>query len=203
MKVYRGGFILDKHTYGTLNENKEVVTYDNHDTWCIKEYSTVRRVTIAPKSNQIDMVLEIVKGFEGPLKVVYMLFRPGSDFVVRGRYMCPDLLEYEDVEVFCKKFANYLESDGRHHLWIFSANDSGIKQFLIYDNHRLLQVFDDIDRIKSLLAKKNFKEEDINVPEPHIHLSLPSNNVYEKELLSYWKWIHLPFRHKVKEGHKS
>ncbi len=191
-----------RYTYGTLDKNNELVTYENHDTWCIRESSAVKRIIIAPKSNQIELLLEIAKGFESPLRIFYALFRPGNSSIERGRYHCPDYLNYEDVEIFCKKFSNYLETDGRHHLWIFSANDKGIKQFLIYDNHRLLQVFDDVDRIKDILEKKNFREEEISVPEPHIHLSNPDNDVFERELLDYWDWVHSPFRHKVKETYR-
>ena len=193
---------MSKYTYGTINQNNEVVTYENHNTWCIKEYPTFDRVTVASESNQIELALEIVKGFELPLRVIYMLFRPGNESIERGRYHCPGLLEYEDVEIFCNKFREYFETDGRHHLWIFSDNDKGIKQFLIYDNHRLLQVFDDAARIKAILEKKNFREEEIDVPEPHIHLSSSDNDVFERELIDYWSWVHSPFKHKVKESYR-
>jgi hypothetical protein len=190
---------MGKYTYGTINENNELVTYENHDTWCIKEYGGVERITIAPKSGHVDLALEIVKGFETPFKVVYMLFRPGNSSVEPGRYMCPATVTFDQVEKLCHKFRDYFETDGRHHLWIFSANEIGKKQFLIFDNHGLLHVFDN-GKIRGLLEQRNFTEEDIvvPVPEPHIHLSKPANNDVERELLQYWDWAHLPFKHKVK-----
>lgn len=196
---------MGKYTYGTINEKNEIITYENHDTWCIKDDSAAQRITIAPKSDQIELALEIVMGFELPFKIVYMLFRPGNVSVAPGRYMCPDHLEYKDVELFCNKFSEYFETDGRHHLWILSVNDKGIKQFLIYDNHGLLHVYDDVARIKAILDEKKFKEEEITVPvpEPHIHLSSSDNNVFERALLGYWNWTHLPFKHKVKGNYKG
>jgi hypothetical protein len=197
---------VGRYTYGTINENNEIVTHDNEDTWCINGDLTAQRITVAPKSDQIELVLKIIKGFELPLKIVYLLFRPGNASVAPGRYLYSDHLEYEDVEVFCNKFREYFETDGRHHLWILSAaNDKGIKQFLIYDNHRLLHIYDDVVRIKAILKKKNFREEEIivPVPEPHIHFSSSDNNVFERALLSYWNWTHLPFKHKVKGNYKG
>lgn len=195
---------MGKYPYGTINENNEVKTYENDDTWCLKEYSNVKRITVAPKNNQVELMLEIAKGFESPLKIVYMLFRPGNESVTRGRYLCPEPVQYDDVEIFCSKFREYLETDGRHHLWIFSDNEKGTKQFLIYDNHRLLHVFNDVGRTKAILEKKNFREEEIivPVPEPHVHLSSSDHNVIETEVLGYWDWVRTPFKHKVKENHK-
>ncbi|MBS4022521.1 MAG: hypothetical protein KGZ79_08870 [Dethiobacter sp.] len=187
-----------KYNYGTLNENNEVATYENHDTWYVKEFLAVTRITVAPRTNQIKLALKIAKGFKLPLGILYMLFRPGNDSVERGRYHSSGLLSYKDVEMFCNKFKEYFETDGRHHLWIFSANDKERKQFLIHDNHHLVHVFDDVDKIKALLKKKKFKEEEIRVPEPHIHFSSSDNDVFESELLGYWNWTHSPFRHKAK-----
>lgn len=192
---------MGNYPYGMINEKNEVVTVENKNTWCIKDFGDTRRLTVAPSSNAVDLALEIVKGFEEPLKVVYLLFRPGGESVERGRYLCPDFLTHNDVEKFCSDFREFLESDGRHHLWIFSAYDIGKKQFLIFDNHRLLHVYDNVDRVKEMLQAKGFTEEDITVPvpEPHAHLSIPDNNKYEQELLNYWNWQRSPFKHKVKE----
>lgn len=196
---------MGKYTYGIINENEEIVTHENDDTWCIKGDSTAQRITVAPREDQIELGLEIVKGFELPIKIVYLLFRPGSASVVPGRYLCPDPLNYEEVEIFCNKFREYFQTDGRHHLWILSANEKGIKQILIFDNHGLLHVFDDFAKIKNILEIKNFREEEIivPVPEPHIHFSSSDNNVFERALLGYWNWTHLPFKHKVKGNYKG
>jgi hypothetical protein len=196
---------VSKPTYGTLNDNNELVTYENQNTWCITEYATVERVTIAPRDKQVELALEIVRGFDAPLKVVYMLFRPGNEAVEPGRYLYPGYLSFDEVEAFCTKFREYFETDGRHHLWIFSANDIGKKQFLIYDNHGLIHVFDNLPRLKELLGDKGFREEHITVPvpEPHIHLSNPDNNRLEKELVDYWNWTQLPFKHKVKGNYEG
>ncbi len=191
-----------RYKYGTITEKNELKTYDNHNTWFVKEYETFKRITIAPASGEIELALEIVSGFELPLKILYMLFRPGNYSIAAGRYHSPDILTFEDVENFCHRFRDFLETDGRHHLWIMSANDMGRKQFLIYDNHHLLHVYDDIDRIREIVAKRRFSEGEISVPEPHIHLSKSEFDATEKELIGYWEWIHLPHRHKVKENHR-
>jgi hypothetical protein len=190
------------YKYGTVSNNNEVVTHDNHDTFFIKEYETFRRITIAPGSDEVELLLEIVSGFEPPLKVIYALFRPGNFSVEPGRYHCQDEQNFIDVELFCRRFKKFFETDGRHHIWFLSANDRGIKQFLIYDNHHLLHVNDDVDRIMGILSKRNFRQEQTVVPEPHIHLSDTENDVFEKELLEYWNWVRVPFRHPVKATFK-
>lgn len=191
---------MGKYPYGTLNEKDEVVIPENNDTWCIKQ--EFNRITVAPKNDKMELVLEIVRGFEMPLKIVYMLFRPGNDLSVRGRYQSRVPLCFEDVEFFCAKFKEFLETDGRHQLWILSDSDKGTQQLLICDNHGLIHVFNDTERVRSLLEKKNFCEEEITVPvpEPHTHFSHSDNNVFEMELLGYWQWTHSTFRHKVKEN---
>lgn len=191
---------MGKYPYGTLNEKDEVVIPENNDTCCIKQ--EFNRITVAPKNDKMGLVLEIVRGFKTPLKIVYMLFRPGNDLSVRGRYQTRDPFRFEDVEVFCNKFKEYLETDGRHQLWILSDSEEGTQQLLIYDNHGLIHVFNDVERVKALLEKRHFREEEITVPvpEPHTHFSYSDNNVFERDLLSYWQWTHSPFRHKVKEN---
>lgn len=188
---------MDKSKFGTVDNNNNVTTYKNKNCWYVKEYDSFKRITIAPEKDEVELLLRIVKGFTPPLRVLYVLFRPGHKSTPAGRYHSRDVLTYDDIEKFCMTFRDFFETDGRHHLWII-ADNNGIKKSVILDNHHLLHVFDDVERIKSIMQEMGFSEEVTSVPEPHVHFSNPENDRFEKELLDYWNWIRVPFKHRVK-----
>lgn len=185
---------MDKFKFGTLNKDNEDIKYEYNGTWCLEQYPNFERIVVGPKDNHIDLMLEIVKSFELPLAILYVLIVPRADNNKPGRYQCPFPLKYEDVDEFCSKFKEYFETDGRHHLWICSANSKGIKQLLVYDKHNVIYIYDDINKITEFLERKKFKESEIRFPVPHTHMYNPENDIYEEEIFKYWDWIHFPLR---------
>ncbi|GAA0182117.1 hypothetical protein SH2C18_45500 [Clostridium sediminicola] len=183
---------MGKFKFGTIKKDNEDIKYEYNDIWCLEEYPNFKRIVIAPKENQIDLMLEIAKSFESPLAILYVLVVSRMDTNTLGRYQCPFPLEYKDVDKLCNSFREFFETDGRHHLWICSANSKGIKQILVYDNHNVIYVYDDINKIKELLKRKGFKEEEVRFPVPHTHMYNSENDIFEKEILEYWEWIHFP-----------
>lgn len=185
---------MDKFKFGALNRNNEDIKYEYNDSWYVEEYPNFKRIVIAPKENQIDLMLEIAKSFELPLAILYVLVVPRVDTNEPGRYQCPYHLPYKDVDIFFNKFRKFFETDGRHHLWICSANKKGIKQLLVYDRHNVIYVYDDINKITDMLEEKNFKKAVNKLPFPHMHMYNPENDIFEKEIMEYWDWIYSPLR---------
>jgi hypothetical protein len=185
---------MDKFKFGALNTNNEDIKYEYNDSWYVEEYPNFKRMVIAPKENQIDLMLEVAKSFELPLAILYVLVVPRLDTNEPGRYQCPARLAYRDIEIFFNKFKEFFETDGRHHLWICSANNKGIKQLLVYDRHNIIYVYDDINKITDMLEKKNFKKAEIKLPFPHMHMYNSENDIFEKEIMEYWDWIYSPLK---------
>lgn len=188
----KGGYCLDKFKLGTLNKNDENAKYEYNGVWYLEKYPDFERIIVAPKEDHINLMLDIAKSFELPFAILYVLVVPRLDSNKPGRYQCPFPLSYEDVEKFCSRFKDFIETDGRHHLWICSANNKGVRQMLIYDNHNVIYVYDDISKIKDFLAKRNFRESEVRFPYPHTHMYNPENDVFEKEILEYWDWRYFP-----------
>jgi len=179
---------MENFKFRTLNKDGTNEMFEYNDDYCIEEYTNYKRIVIAPKKNQMNLMLEIAKGFEQPLGILYVLVVPRVDSNESGRYQSPYPLEFEEVEVFCNKFKEFLESDGRHHFWIASINSKGINQLLVYDKHNVIYVYDDIDKITNFLKKKNFNDMKVKFPVPHTHMYNAENDMFEKEILEYFNW---------------
>lgn len=183
---------MDKFKLGTLNKDGENINYNYNGSWQLEKYPNFERIVVAPSKGHIDLMQEIAKSFELPLAILYVLTVPRVDSNKPGRYKCPTPLSYEDVEVFCNRFKEFIETDGRHDLWICSVNSKGIRQMLVYDHHNVIYIYDDISKIKKLLKKKGLKETEVSFPYPHSHMYNPENDVFEKEIFDYWEWRYFP-----------
>lgn len=111
-------------------------------------------------------------GSAGPLSV----FRP---------------LPFDSVAGFCRRFATFLESDGRHHLWISSPEAGGT---LVYDQHEWIWAYGDLPTYLDVLADLGLREGEIELPFPHAHQYHPENDADARALMEYWEWIHSPLR---------
>ncbi|MBA4387066.1 MAG: hypothetical protein C0404_03735 [Verrucomicrobia bacterium] len=163
-----------EHRYGNLFR-REV-----HPKWS--------RVTIAPNSQQIPLMLEIAKKWTGPYGILYVLStsRLGRK---SARYQSPEPCTFDDLELFAYTFQEYFEGDGRHHLWFIDV-PSGSQ--LIYDNHNLIYSYGNDDEVIALLKSKDFTDGDPQIPCPHEHCFNPEFDRSEDEIMEYLKWIEFP-----------
>ena len=79
----------------------------------------------------------------------------------------------------------FLEGDGRHHLWISSPHTHDL---LIYDQHDVIFAYGSIDRFEKVLDQRDFRREEFWFPSPHTHSFPPSNVNSEDELMQYFDW---------------
>ena len=156
------------------------------DIWCIEEYLNFSRGVAAPSGGHIDLMLQIAKTYPPPYWVLYILVvsRIGQEL---GRYQCPMPLSFSELEKFCQKYKDFFESDGRHHLWIASTLTN---QFLVYDRHNVIYIYDNIDNIRNYFRKSLYDEMVVKFPEPHIHLYNEKNDVFELDIINYYEWFH-------------
>jgi len=73
------------------------------------------------------------------------------------------------------EFKNYFETDGRHHIWICTVDNSGR---FIYDQHNVIFAYGQIDKYVSVLKKEGFEEREFSFPSPHAHSYKPSNDKF-------------------------
>ncbi len=163
--------------------------YFYNDSWSIETYPNYQRITVAPIKNQIDLMLEILKSFEPPYWCLYVLIVPRNENEA-GRYQCPYPMSYEEISEFVNKYKNLLETDGRHHLWLGSANT---KQLMVYDRHNIIYIYDDIIKMAEYLKSKGFHENKISIPFPHVHY-YQGNDINEADILKHWNWVRTPLR---------
>ena len=102
-------------------------------------------------------------------------------------------MSYEEISEFVNKYKNLLETDGRHHLWLGSANT---KQLMVYDRHNIIYIYDDITKVAEYLKSKGFHENKVSIPFPHVHYyqDYQGNDINEANILKHWNWGRTPLR---------
>lgn len=161
-----------------------------NDSWCIESYPNYNRITVAPIKNQIDLMLDILKSFESPYWCLYELLMTRIKNEA-GRYQCPYPMSYGDISEFVNKYKYFLETDGRHHMWLGSAKT---KQLIVYDRRNIIYVYDDITKIAEYLKSKGFNENKISIPFPHTNLFNQENDVNEANILKHFEWFNITKR---------
>ena len=148
------------------------------------------RVTISVNEKQIPLMLDIARHWEGPYVILYVLIasRRGHG---SGRYQSPTPCSFDDLEIFAYTFQEYLEVDGRHHLWLI---DVPTNKQIIYDNHNLLYSYGDDEDVISLLKTKGLVEGNPKIPYPHEHRFNLEYDVAEDEIMEYFEWIKFPLQ---------
>ncbi|MGR3811012.1 hypothetical protein [Jiulongibacter sp. NS-SX5] len=150
------------------------------------------RLKIGAGQDQTMLLGDLLTCLEPPLFVLYVLIIDCDGFK-SGRYESPVLQTRNDALSFLNNFKDYLESDGRHHLWVGTSDGTGQ---LIYDQHDVIFAYGPIDRFKEHLNKECFKETEFDFPFPHVHNFHSENNKELKRLMNFWDWE----RYDLEEG---
>ena len=107
------------------------------------------RLRIGPSRGHVDLMIELVECIPEPLRLLYILVMArGRD--QSGRYEAASGMSFDDTEIFLKEFADFLQSDGRHHLWVASPGFGTI----VYDRHDVLYAYGPLDKFVGVLQAK-------------------------------------------------
>ncbi len=68
------------------------------------------------------------------------------------------------------------------------------KQLIVYDQHNIIYLYDDIQKMSKFLKTKGLNEGKISFPFPHVHYYNQVNDMYEENLLRHWNWLKTPLR---------
>ena len=146
------------------------------------------RLTIGAREGEVGMMLELAKELKGPFVVLYVLVGSRADNE-HGRYQSPGPLKLDKVEAFMTCFEDFIEQDGRHHVWIISTMGDGQ---LIFDNHNMIFAYGNLERYESILKSWGFEEGKVDIPAAHTHHLHEEFDSVETELMESWKWKRMP-----------
>jgi len=175
------------HKLGVILEERENA-FSYPDIWAVEQTSGPNRLVIAPSSDHVGLLLELARTWKGEYGLVYVLLasRVGNN---TGRYEAPEPLQQADLEGFLTRHGGFLESDGRHHLWITSAQDEGR---LVYDQHNVIYAYGNLARYREIVEGRGLTQSAVRFPSPHTHSFHDENNAAERELLRHWDWRQQP-----------
>ena len=106
------------------------ITHDYGKVYEVDE----NRLTIAASINQIALILKLSDTLKPPFYILYVLVVSRLD-KERGRYQSPLIETKEELTDFLLEYKQFFETDGRHHIWICTLDNSGR---LIYDQHNVI-----------------------------------------------------------------
>lgn len=146
------------------------------------------RLKIGADRDQTDLLLNLIDGIEPPYFVLYVLLvsRIGKEL---GRYQSPLFESKEELKMFLTEYKTFLETDGRHHVWIGTCDNSGL---LVYDQHNVIFAYGPLDEYASYLEDNGFSEQSFSFPAPHIHNYHKENDEYEEKITNHFDWQIFP-----------
>ena len=172
-----------------VSEDQTLRRYSHANTWMHHSHDGIDRLVIAPEKNHLHIMVELAKAWSGKSYLLYVLIYSRLGLHPTGRYQSRPNLSHSDIKKACSDFKTYLETDGRHHLWIASLDTSAR---VVYDHHNIIYAYGDLEIYKSMLKSLDFVEGPYTVPEHHAHVFHPANDYYEDKIMSRgWAWCPL------------
>jgi len=182
-------------TIPDLTSNSKFTSYDktgdetSHDYGKIYELDNdIKQLKIGASQNQIDLLLQLTGALTPPFYILYVLVvtRLGNK---QGRYQSPLFETKDELNNFLLEYKEYFETDGRHHIWICTIDNSGK---FIYDQHNVIFAYGQLDNYISILKRNGYKEQMFSFPSPHAHAYNKSNDKFEESILQSWDWSYFP-----------
>ncbi len=170
----------------TIDNNEE---YAWNNVYELEEFQSFNRLKIGCASLEVAAILNFCKNMNGPFGVLHVLLvsRTGER---PGRYESTPFT-YEELELFLWENQEYIEQDGRHHIWVSSLSNEG--QF-IYDQHNFIYAYGDTEGYMKILQEKGFTQDSIEITCPHTHNYHFEFDDHERSLTQQPKWKHHPLQ---------
>jgi hypothetical protein len=138
------------------------------------------KLIVTPEKEQIKEMLKLFgQNKDNKYSIIYFLLSS-------GKYQSANPLTSNELEIFCKKYTDYLESDGRHNFGIMDINTNDT---VIYDHHNILYVYGNLEDKIEILEKNGYKKvEKITIPKAHCHLFNSENDEIQNEIIKNNEW---------------
>ncbi len=165
---------------GTEHQYGNVYHHEVHPKWS--------RVTIGADGGQIDLMLEIAEGWDGPIGILYVIVASRCGHT-DARYQSPQPCTFLETRYFMNRFRDFIEGDGRHHFWLM---DLASNAKLIYDNNNLIYSYGQDDAVIPILDAKGLSPGETTLPVPHEHHFNSEFDRFEDEIMEYFEWKEFP-----------
>lgn len=175
--------------FSKLGEEPE--PFDYGDVFFRQPCGTSERLVIGPSSQQVALLCDLAQPFASETYwVLYVLLvsHVGNE---PGRYCSPEFETFEDLELFLWTFQTFFEGDGRHHVWVASAESDDL---LVYDQHNVIFAYGSLDEFEELLLVSGFNRQKFWFPAPHVHSFDRAWATTEKELIASMDWTWSPLQ---------
>lgn len=165
------------------------------DNWYeVQQTSGPARLCIAAREGHIDLLKRLAAELTGRLGLLYVLHTSRCENEL-GRYEAMPL-EFQIVSQFLDRFADYLQQDARHDLWVGTVNNSGT---LVYDRHNLIYAYGLFDGYMPILEQGHFRHRPIVVPSPHCHHYHEAYDHEEQATIQAFNWRRTPLQPQDKQ----
>jgi len=152
----------------------------------IKENAAGKKLIVTPDKDHIKMMLALLDGANKNHSYSIRYFIVG-DSINNGKiYDMIKALSWDELETFCKKYTDFLETDSRHNfeIWDNEADDT-----IIYSNINMLHVYGHLEEKIKILESYDYKKvEKIFRPKEYGLFCYTENNAIEEELISNYEW---------------
>lgn len=171
--------------FGSLDDSGNGIDYDYGNRYFREPCGDSERLVIGASGSNIQLLDSLAAVY--PRQEYYALYVLLLSHAGRspGRYQSPPMASHEDLQVFIYTFQEFLEGDGRHHLWIGSP---GSADLLVYDQHDVIFAYGALDKFERVLVDCEFTAEEFWFPSPHTHSYDPANVREEDAIMSYFEW---------------
>ncbi|MGI4830308.1 MAG: hypothetical protein ACRYFU_19220 [Janthinobacterium lividum] len=179
------------YKFGNGEADDSPLVYAN--VWASEAVSGTARLTIAPHTNHVGLLKELLSVMPEPMWLLYLLVVPRGKSNA-GRYQSPEPLSRENVTRFLSEFEDFLEKDGRHHLWIRAESGAAM---LVYDRHNLIYAYGDVPAFVTKLMQQGLSEvqpDAITVHDPHSHHYHAAFDSQAEKILDFVQWHWTPLR---------
>jgi hypothetical protein len=177
--------------FGRLEGNSREIPHVYPDSWAMERTGDQDRLVITQAVHQVKLVRDLSQVMHEPFGILYVLVVPRGAHEA-GRYQSPTPVSRQDLLNFLNRFEHFLESDGRHILWVASIGEPDL---LVYDRHNMIYSYGRLEHFKKILETKAIAETpQVKIPSPHVHYYHEEFDENENQLLRYWDWKRSPLR---------
>jgi hypothetical protein len=135
------------------------------------------------------LIVNLAAALTEPFKILYVLHTPrgGSNW---GRYESP-ALDRASVLQFFRQFGEFIASDARHDVWLYSGPDDAT---LVWDRHDLVYAYGPLDAFEKALGGFGYRlVGEVPIPSPHAHNYHTEWDPSERQLVALG-WTATPLR---------
>lgn len=179
--------------FGALDERGRPVPHDYGRRYYAQPSGASDRLVVGASGGGARLLSRLAESFaEDDYYVLYVLVVSRTDRAP-GRYQSPLLGGIVELRAFLERHEDFLDGDGRHHVWVGSPTS---RNLLVYDQHDVVFCYGDLDACEGVLAEEGYERTDDEFwfPAPHEHFFNPEQDEAEERLLGSLDWTRFELR---------